>query len=325
MSGPGPSEAAASIENPDPVPSSTAEASPPDAAASSSGAEAASVLGSSFGAVSSIVRNEDRLIAELEKRSNSSYAKIDGSTTPSDTRGPYRTNGTPMVITTEAFASEGRYLVFWSGPSNTNWKFELRAAQQATRSGTIYHYWRNSSRSAMFDEPSVTFTFQSGNIMPVRFRHGEGKDATEAVYLPPGLLDYYDFFDMLNQPKILPDGRPNFVFISYHSLVYPEIFLRGFFDPSGIQITESADNPTDISWSATFKIRSTEPPFWSSAQLVNSWNSVFLNVDEVIADADNLDNIQQAQAAAALDAAGADAVAAANNLSPPVDGQGPQG
>jgi len=323
MSGPGPSEAAASIENPAPEPSSNAEASPPDATSASPGAEAAAVLGGSFSAIYSIARREDKIIEELQKRSHSRPGAPTRDTRE-DTRGPYRATGTPMVITTEAFASQGRYLVFWSGPSNTQWKFELRAAQEATRSGTIYHYWRNSSRATMFDEPSVTFTFQSGNIMPVRFRNL--KDDPDTIFLPPGLLDYYDFFDMLNQPKILPDGRPNFVFISYHSLVYPEIFLRGFFDPSGIQITESAENPTDISWSATFKIRSTEPPFWSSAQLVSSWNSAMSSQDSPELAAQELElTTQEVITSAATEASINLAIDAVNNLNPPVTGQGPQG
>jgi len=208
-----------------------------------------------------------------------------------------------MVITTEAFASQGRYIVFWSGPSNTSWKFELRAATEQTKSGTILHYWRDRSRAAFFDEPSVTFTFQTGNIMPVRFRDVANK--SESIFLPPGLLDYYDFFDLLNQPKILPDGRPNFVFIAYHSLLYPEILLRGFFTPSGLSITESAENPAGLSWSSTFKVRSTEPPFWSSAQLISSWNS---------ASGATSSSVQEAQAVADTSVAGG-----------PVTGQGPQG
>lgn len=243
------------------------------------GAETTEVLGGAFDVVREFVRNEERIISALSTRAPETY----GSTKMGfgDSRGPYRYNGTPMIITTENLAAQDRYLVFWSGPSNTQWSFPMRAAQQQTRSGTVLHTWRNSSRQTFFDEPTVTFTFQAGNIMPVRVAQGtpaEGgsKVISEAISLPPGLLDFYDFFEILNQPKILSDGRPNFVFIAYHSLVYPEIFMRGFFNPEGLQFTEDSQNPANLSWSAGFKIRSTEPPFWNSHQLIASWRSAFV-------------------------------------------------
>ena len=248
------------------------------------GVDVPSVLGSDFAAVQNFIRNEELVIRELQRRSPTTKGAF------GDSRGPYRYQGTPMVITTEAMAADGRYLVFWSGPSNTQWSFPMRGAEQQTRSGTIYHSWRNGSRNSFFDEPSVSFTFQAGNIMPVRVREGSLSDTQdtqkmakgqvtakpqETVSLPGGLLDFYDFFEILNQPKILSDGRPNFVFIAYHSLVYPEIFMRGFFTPEGLSFTDDSQNPAGLTWTSTFKVRSTEPPFWSSAQLVSSWRGAF--------------------------------------------------
>lgn len=244
-----------------------------------SGAEATEVLGGSFDVVREFVRNEERIISALSARAPETFGST--KTGFGDSRGPYRFNGAPMIITTENLAAQDRYLVFWSGPSNTQWSFPMRAAQQQTRSGTVYHAWRNGSRQTFFDEPTVTFTFQAGNIMPVRVAQGTptetGKVVSEAVTLPPGLLDFYDFFEILNQPKILSDGRPNFVFIAYHSLVYPEIFMRGFFNPEGLQFQEDSQNPANLTWSSSFKIRSTEPPFWDSHQLIASWRSAFVS------------------------------------------------
>jgi len=255
--------------------------SDPAVAAVSSGASVPSVLGGSFDVIRAFVQDEERVIQELSRRSPTARREAAGSGF-GDSRGPYRYNGTPMVITTENLAADGRYLVFWSGPSNTQWTFPMRGAEQQTRSGTIYHSWRNGSRSSFFDEPTVSFTFQAGNIMPVRVRESarlvEGSAAivtSETVSLPGGLLDFYDFFEILNQPKILSDGRPNFVFIAYHSLVYPEIFLRGFFTPEGLSFTDDAQNPAGLTWTSTFKVRSTEPPFWDTAQLISSWRSAF--------------------------------------------------
>lgn len=240
------------------------------------GADVPSVLGTAFDAVQNFTRNEEQVIQELARRSPVSKGVF------GDGRGPYRYAGTPFIITTESMAADGRYLVFWSSPSNTQWSFPMRGAEQQTRSGTVYHSWRNGSRDSFFDEPSISFTFQAGNIMPVRVREGSLSEPgspnvkpPETVSLPGGLLDFYEFFEILNQPKILSDGRPNFVFISYHSLVFPEIFLRGFFTPEGLSFTDDSQNPANLTWTATFKVRSTEPPFWDSAQLVSSWRSAF--------------------------------------------------
>ena len=244
------------------------------------GAEATEVLGGAFSVLRSYIRDEERLIRDLSQRAPQSRTEFVSKIGYGDSRGPYRYNGTPLIITTESMAVQGRYILFWSGPSNTQWNFPMRAAVQQTRSGTVTHVWRNGSRSTFFDEPTVAFTFQAGNIMPVRIRQevlqGNNTLPQDAVSLPPGLLDFYDFFEVLNQPKILRDGRPNFVFIAYHSLVYPEIFMRGFFTPEGLSFSEDAANPANLSWTATFKIRSTEPPFYSSQRLISSWRSAFV-------------------------------------------------
>jgi hypothetical protein len=179
----------------------------------------------------------------------------------------------PMILTTDFQVSRGdsgQHLLFWSGPQNTTWSFQQRGVIQQTRTGHIAHYWRDDKRSTFFDDPSVTFTFQTGNIMPLRTLSGTGA----LTALPPGLLDYYDFFTFLDEPKILSDGRPNFINIVYHSMLYPTILLRGFFEPdSVITVTEDASRPASVSWSATFRIRSSDPPLTSGKQLQSAWLS----------------------------------------------------
>lgn len=178
---------------------------------------------------------------------------------------------TPMILTTDYQVSEqenGRHLLFWSGPQNTTWSFQQRGTIQQTRTGHIAHYWRDDKRSTFFDDPSVTFTFQTGNIMPIRV---DNKSDTVKVF-PPGLLDYYDFFSFLDEPKILSSGRPNFINIVYHSLLYPTILLRGFFEPeTPITISEEASRPASVVWQATFRIRSSDPPITDGKKLRDAW------------------------------------------------------
>jgi hypothetical protein len=186
-------------------------------------------------------------------------------------RGSVRGNAqfVPMIITTDFQVSRGdsgKHILFWSGPSNTTWSFQQRGTIQQTRTGHIAHYWRDDKRSTFFDDPTVAFTFQTGNIMPVR------TVGNSLVTFPPGLLDYYDFFTFMDEKKILPDGRPNFINIVYHSLLYPTILLRGFFEPETvISVVEEAGRPAGVTWNATFRIRSSDPPFYDGKKLRDSW------------------------------------------------------
>ena len=248
---------------------------------------------SGFDSLRSLVENEERILDLLRQRNAGFEQLIDPPTITGgsivsgkvsgqgQSRGPYVQRTAPMIMTTESFAAQGRYILFWAGPESVQWQFPIRASQQQTRSGTILHTWRNGSRSTFFDEPEMNITFQAGNIMPVRLSRGDSDGGTisktkaEVVALPQGLFDFYEFFELLDEEKILPDGRPNFVFISYHSLVYPDIFLRGFFTPQGVQFSENAQDPANLKWTSTFKIRSTEPPFYNSAQLVSSWRAAY--------------------------------------------------
>jgi hypothetical protein len=194
----------------------------------------------------------------------------------------------PMIITTDqqvTLGDRGKYILFWSGPQNTTWTFQQRGVTQQTRTGYIAHYWLDNKRTTFFDDPSVSFTFQTGNIMPVR--EAVRADGTASlIFLPPGLLDYYDFFSLLDEPKILSSGRPNFVNIVYHSLLYPTILLRGFFEPeSPITVTEDAQKPASVTWAATFRVSQSNPPLHDGSKLRDAWASQFamtsLTLDEL--------------------------------------------
>jgi len=194
----------------------------------------------------------------------------------------------PMIITTDqqvSLGDRGKHILFWSGPQNTTWTFQQRGVTQQTRTGYIAHYWRDDKRTTFFDDPSVSFTFQTGNIMPIR--EATRQDGTASlIFLPPGLLDYYDFFSFMDEPKILSSGRPNFINIVYHSLLYPTVLLRGFFEPeTPITVNEDASRPGSVTWSATFRVRQSNPPLHDGSKLRDAWASQFamtsLNLDDL--------------------------------------------
>lgn len=183
----------------------------------------------------------------------------------------------PLLMTTEVMAQQNRYIAFWCSPESVQWSLKLRGAIQETRGGMIQHYWRDNRRNTFFDEPEVTFTFQSGNILPVRHRQGTNPDGTQAesLSLPIGLLNLYEFIELLDQPKVMADGRTNYVYILYSSLMFPKIVLRGFFLPdTGTNFTESAQDNAEVKWSGTFRVAGSYPTFNSADSLAMTWRQV---------------------------------------------------
>jgi hypothetical protein len=81
---------------------------------------------------------------------------------------------------------------------------------------------------------------------------------------------------LLNEPNIKTDGTPNYVEISYQSLMLPNINLSGFFTQEGVQWTDNADNPNGISsWGASFVVFQATPPFFDRQQLRDQYAHFF--------------------------------------------------
>lgn len=185
----------------------------------------------------------------------------------------------PLIITTEAMAAHGRYIVFWTGVESAQWNLPLRGELQKTRGGSIQHYYKDYRRDTYYDEATVQFSFQSGNIMPVRITQDpngpRGGPLNTVVRIPIGLMNFYEFLEVLNQKKAVSDGRVNYVYILYSSMAFPRIMLRGFFDPGhGVSFSESASEGAEIKWSANFTIADTYPRFQNAQELKNTWNTI---------------------------------------------------
>jgi hypothetical protein len=185
----------------------------------------------------------------------------------------------PTILTTEVMAHQGRYLMFWAGPESAQWHFRQRGATQETRGGMIQHYYKDSRRNTYFDEPEIQFTFQSGNILPVRMTKGKpgqkmSKAESTVVAIPFGLLNLYEFIELLDQKKAIADGRTNYVYILYSSNVFPRIILRGFFTPDGLSFSESGNENAEVKWSATFKVVGSYPKFNSAYSLAETWRAI---------------------------------------------------
>jgi hypothetical protein len=214
---------------------------------------------------------------------------------------------TPFVMTCQEWLSQTspRYIIAAVNPSEISWRLPQRAAAQKTRIGEIVHYWRDRFRNTFFDEPQLSITFQSGNIMPMRtkplvttgifnrqVRYVQpirridgvpvqnpdqfvevpklGPDPTEQTpQVPPGLKNFYEFLELIDTQKILDSGDVNLVYLIYNSRIFPNMTLAGLFTPDGVSWTDSATDPNQVtSWSATFTVYDSFPRLNDNAALI---------------------------------------------------------
>jgi hypothetical protein len=144
---------------------------------------------------------------------------------------------------------------FRCNPSDISWSMTQRSQEQKTKAGTVLHVWNDHDRKTYFNEPVITLTLQTGNILPVR---NIFQPSTPVV--PEGLNNFYEFMALVDEVKVLDDGRANLVYIDYNSLIFPKIRLWGFFTPNGISFSDKASNPATVnSWTASFTVYKSEP------------------------------------------------------------------
>lgn len=139
---------------------------------------------------------------------------------------------------------------FRVNPSEVSWTMSQRSEEQKTKAGTVLHVWNDNERKTYFDEPVLTLSLQSGNILPIR----NILNPSEPV-IPEGLNNFYEFMALVDEVKVLDDGRANLCYIEYNSLIFPKIRLEGFFSPSGISFSDSSTNPAMVNnWTASFTV-----------------------------------------------------------------------
>ena len=211
----------------------------------------------------------------------------------------------PFILTCQQWIEDERYIIASVNPSDVQWRLPQRAAAQKTRVGEIVHYWRDRFRGTFYDEPQLSITFQSGNIMPMRTKPlvktgirqefetpvyrvadvGDGRGQAyqiretitvpklgpdeESVTVPPGLDNFYEFLQLVDEQKILDNGDINYVYIIYNSRIFPNITLAGLFTPEGVSWADSAGEPNQINgWSATFTVYDSYPRLNDKSGLV---------------------------------------------------------
>lgn len=178
---------------------------------------------------------------------------------------------TPDILTTRSWLSKGEYIPLYINPSATNWTITRRESIQKTAAGFVRNTWRNRSRNTYFDDIPIQFTFQTGNIMPSSGVNIDLNDPerilrlVEAPQIPPGLNNFYKYLGLIDQGALAGTGA-NYHIVVYHSRVFPQLWLEGFFDPqNSAAFGESADNGNTVTWQATFICTRTVPRLSSTS------------------------------------------------------------
>jgi len=182
----------------------------------------------------------------------------------------YETKRIPWTITCQSWIKKQQYLVFNANPESARWTMPLRGTVSKQRAGQVLHIWKNKYRDSYFDEPRLELTFQSGNILTVMPVVAAGTTINaENIVIKEGLYNFYKFIELLEEPKILPDGTINTVYINYNSQLFPSMMLSGFFDPSQFSFTDGTSKSALIeNWSSTFIVMDTFPKMQSN-QIAN--------------------------------------------------------
>ncbi len=204
-----------------------------------------------------------------------------------------RAPGTQFVMTCQKWLEAGDYIYFHVAPSQAQWSMNLRIAERKTLAGTVQHAWRNLrtvQRPSYFSEPVISFSFQSGNIIPIYSPGAKAQNdggttpqqnaapPAPVISMPPGHVNFYRFLDLLNESRIVEgtDGsgrQSNIVYIMYHSRVFPSIVLAGMFQPESFSFSEDATNPNQINWNASFTVYDSFPRFDNSSALISTWHA----------------------------------------------------
>ncbi len=173
-----------------------------------------------------------------------------------------------VEVTTTAWQYNGKPGIYlYANPSDMQWSLPRRGTVVKTTAGAVRNTWRNRYRKTYYDEGTVGITFQTGNIMPSMGYPSEVElGSTDNVEIakvnpkvPPGLMNFYRFMELLDQPSLLGSFENRHVLV-HHSRVFPNLCLEGYFLEDGFSFSESAQDGNRLQWSATFQIYRSTPP-----------------------------------------------------------------
>lgn len=209
--------------------------------------------GSANSLFNSIIQAQDNLINEASTNDTSRVGDGESFSGAQLNERSYVSGRIPWLISTIELLRANQGIVWAANPRDVSWNMSLRETLVKTATGTVTHFWRHPQRQTGFDEFKLTLNLQTGNLLP--YSQGSGSDRVSQ-----GMLNFYDFMNIVDAPRLTTQGEVNYVTIRYHSTLFPKLTLLGMFDPSGIRFTDSASSPHEVqSWSVDFIVQDTQP------------------------------------------------------------------
>lgn len=209
----------------------------------------------------------------------------------------------PMILTTTHWMRTGKHVALFVNPRDMQWSLPRRGVVVKTQAGAVRNVWRNRYRGTYYDEGTVGITFQTGNIMPSAAYPDDSELATtDAVSValasprvPPGLLNFYRFLNLLDQPMLMGAAENRHI-IFHRSRVFPDLYMEGFFTEDSLSFSEVVTDGNRLEWQATFQIYRTVPRLYSSTNLEMTYtNFVRSRAQDEVVGQERLDHFYRKQ------------------------------
>lgn len=189
-----------------------------------------------------------------------------------------------MILSTTNWLQRGRYIPLFVNPREISWSVPRRETVVKTAAGAVRNTWRNRYRRTYLDEYTLNITFQTGNIMPSSaypefitpsLDYTEILRELEQPQVPPGLLNFYEFLELIDQPALLGTSENRHVIVMY-TRAFPLMRFEGYFTGEPITWQESAtstDGGNQIVWQANFQVYKSFPRITNASMLERVYSS----------------------------------------------------
>ncbi len=169
-----------------------------------------------------------------------------------------------------------RFITMPVNPTKVIHRHGHRMQEEKTAGGRALHTWKHRHRRSFADEPLLTFNFHSGNL-------ASGRQAENGALIPAtGRRAMLELIRLLDEEKAIPSkvngktitkgvGEPNFVRITYQSILFPFVTLEGFFTPEGLEWVDDADRPLEIMPTMNFVVYDSAPRFSDAGAMMDSF------------------------------------------------------
>jgi hypothetical protein len=253
----------------------------------------------------STVRKQD----SIQKVKSGSYTKV---------RIPWE------LTTTRRLALGIESIRFYANPSQVKFALQLTQSLDQVQRGWFMTVWQDyEGKPNFFSMLRLNFTFQSSNILPETYSSGSsisswtskadlqaqqqsntsgttgfGDSSNYDGEIPPGLRNFYDIMEIINEPRIIDisdesmragtnldtvseqltayNGEPNYVLLKISTRIFPEMWCMGFIE-NGLDWSESAMNPLEFELPMSFVAFKTEPAWWDVDKIKSKYAEFWTN------------------------------------------------